>query len=265
MKHEGFERLIREILPDMGYMYRPMNRRNIRRKVARRMEEKGIHEWDNYLDLLKKDRAERTAFEQILRVTITRFFRNAGMWEELGNLTARIWALQPVDRVISVWSAGCAGGEETYSLAMLFEQLTSDGKLSQDWEILGTDSDTNSLKRASQMIYRWGSVREIPGQLRKRWFAEKDDSWILDPSAGQNITFQQHDILNDPAPDSFNMILLRNNILTYNTEPVQRALLSGLQKCMEPKGLLFIGRKETVPEDTGFEMLSDSIYRKTED
>ncbi len=262
MKHEGFERLIREILPDMGYMYRPMNRRNIRRKVARRMEEKGIHEWDNYLDLLKKDRAERTAFEQILRVTITRFFRNAGMWEELGCLTARIWALQPADRVISVWSAGCAGGEETYSLAMLFEQLTSDGKLNQDWEILGTDSDTNSLKRASQMIYRWGSVREIPGQLRERWFTEKDNSWILDPSAGQNITFRQHDILNDPAPDSFNMILLRNNILTYNTEPVQRALLSGLQKCMEPKGLLFIGRKETVPEDTGFEMLSDSIYRK---
>jgi len=265
MKHEGFERLIREILPDMGYMYRPMNRRNIRRKVARRMEEKGIHEWDKYLDLLKKDGAERAAFEQILRVTITRFFRNAGMWEELGSLTARIWASQPADCVISVWSAGCAGGEETYSLAMFFEQLTSEGKLSQDWEILGTDSDTNSLKRASQMTYQWGSVREIPGQLRERWFTEKDDCWVLDPSAGQNITFQQHDILNDPPPGSFNMILLRNNILTYNTESIQKKLLSDLRKCMEPKGLLFIGRKETVPEDTGFEMLSDSIYCKTDD
>ncbi len=265
MKHEGFERLIREILPDMGYVCKPMNRKNIRRKVARRMEEKGIHEWDNYLDLLKKDGAERAAFEQILRVTITRFFRNAVMWEELGRLPARIWALQPVDRVISIWSAGCAGGDESYSLAMLFEQLTSDGKLSQDWEILGTDSDTNSLKRASRMTYRWGSIREIPDQLREQWFTEKDNSWVLDPSAGRNITFRQHDILNDPPPGSFNIILLRNNILTYNTETIQRRLLSDLRKCMEPKGLLFIGRKETVPEDAGFEMLSDSIYCKTDE
>ena len=265
MKHEGFERLIREILPDMGYVYKPMNRKNIRRKVARRMEEKGIHEWDAYLDLLKKDGAERAAFEQILRVTITRFFRNAVMWEELGRLAARIWAVQPADRIISAWSAGCAGGEEAYSLAMLFEQLTSDGKLSQDWEILGTDSDTNSLKRASRMTYRWGSVREIPDQLRERWFTEKDNSWVLDPSAGQNITFRQHDILNDPPPDNFNIILLRNNILTYNTESIQRRLLSDLRKCMEPKGLLIIGRKETVPEDAGFEMLSDSIYCQTDD
>ena len=265
MKHEGFERLIREILPDMGYVYRPMNRRNIRRKAARRMEETGIHEWDAYLDLLKKDGAERAAFEQILRVTITRFFRNAVMWEELGRQITRLWAVQPVDRIISAWSAGCAGGDESYSLAMLFEQLTSDGNLSQDWKILGTDSDTNSLRRASLMTYQWGSIREIPDQLRERWFSEKDNSWVLDPYASRNITFRQQDILNDPLPGTFNMILLRNNILTYNTESVQRRFLSDLRRCMEPEGLLFIGRKETVPEDTGFEMVSDSIYCKTDE
>lgn len=263
MKHEGFERLIRNILPDMGYEWRPMSRRNIRRKVARRMEESGIHEWDDYLELLEKDGVERAAFEQILRITITRFFRNVGMWEELGGHGSCIWGTLPDNHTVSAWSAGCAGGEETYSLAMLLDRLTSDGKMRQKWKILGTDSDTNSLKRAALMTYQWGSIREVPDKLRELWFTEQNHNWVLDPVIGRNITFRQHDILNDPAPGTFDVILLRNNILTYNVEAVQRRVLSDIRGSLESEGLLFVGRKEIVPADSGFEMISESIYRKS--
>ena len=163
---------------------------------------------------------------------------------------------------LSVWSAGCAGGEEAFSAAMLLEHMERSGDLAIPWRILATDTDTASLSRAVHTTYSWGAVREVPEHLRDLWFTEEDGPWTLDPRVRSMVTFLDHDMVTMDPPGRFHLVFLRNSILTYNTEEVQRTVLDRIQGCLHEPGYLIIGRTETVPEGAGFKQVSRCIYRK---
>ena len=246
----------------MGYQWRMLNRRNVRRKLRKRMEELRIYDVDKYMALLHDDIQEMELFDSLLRVTITRFFRNQNVWKDLEGLIS--YYMDNIDDgFMAAWSVGCAGGEEPFTLAMLMMGLTGSGPGSR-WSVLGTDSDQASIDRSQGASYMWGSVREVPAELLERWFNRSDDIWRLSKSILNSVQFEINDILRDPTPSPFNLVLLRNSILTYNTDEVQRAVLEKIHKCMISPGLIVIGRKESLPEGTGFERVEGCIYRKIE-
>jgi len=244
----------------MGYQWRRLNRRNVRRKLRKRMEELRIHDVSKYIALLHSDIQEMKVLDSLLRVTITRFYRNQAVWEDLGGLLSS-YLDDADDQFIAAWSAGCAGGEESFTLAMLMIGLT-DGGSGSGWSILGTDSDLAAMERSQGASYMWGSVREMPTELLEKWFSRSDDTWRLSENILNSVKFKVHDILQDLAPGSFNLVLLRNSVLTYNTVEVQRTVLKEVWKCLAPPGLIVIGRKEDLPEGTGFELVKGCIYRK---
>jgi chemotaxis methyl-accepting protein methylase len=262
MNRNDLEHLLKAILPSMGYQWRRLNRRNVRRKLRRRMEELRIYDVDKYIELLQSDMQEMEILDSLLRVTITRFFRNQTVWMDLERLLIS-YLENTKDGFIAAWSAGCAGGEESFTLAMLMMDLT-DSALESRWSILGTDSDLASIERSRGTSYMWGSVREVPMELLERWFSKTDDYWRLNETVLDSVRFEINDILRDPTPDPFNLVLLRNSILTYNTVEVQRTVLEKVWKCLIPPGLIVIGRKESIPEGTGFERVKGCIYRKTQ-
>jgi len=248
----------------MGYQWRRFDKRNIRRRVRSRMESLRIYEAGKYTLLVNRDAAERAILDSLLRVTITRFFRNSWLWSELGSLILQVQKNLGEDKLFKAWSAGCAGGEEPFSLAMLLDDLNRSGHLECSWNILGSDTDPASLKRAFDSDYKWGSVREIPRHLRDRWFHEADGLWTLDDEVRSLVNFRQHDLITTAPPGRFNLVFMRNSILTYNTEEVQDKILARLHGCLEAGGYLIIGRTETMPEGIGFEEVSKCIYRKRE-
>ncbi len=259
MHSDEFRTFLKTVLPGMGFNWRRFERRNIRRKVRLRMEAVGIHEADKYVELVANDPDERAILGTLLRVTITRFFRNGWLWEELARqITLN---MQGEDR-FAVWSAGCAGGEEPFSMAMILDDLAEERGRSLEWGVTGSDVDPPSLERARNASYQWGAVREVPPKLLERWFRRDGDEWYLDERVRQMVTIVSHDILKEEPPGRFDVVLLRNSVLTYNTEPVQREVLERIRECLYPPGLLVIGRTEQLPEGTGFKEISKCIYRK---
>jgi chemotaxis protein methyltransferase CheR len=226
------------------------------------MESLRIYELEKYAERVTQDKAEQAVLDSLLRLTITRFFRNSLLWSDLRSLVPEIVCLLDGDESLGIWSAGCAGGEEPFSMAMLMDDLSRSGHVKNPWTILGTDTDTYSLKRARETKYRWGSVREVPRYLLDRWFREEGGLWILAEEVRNFVTVRQHDILTMEPPGQFHMVLLRNSILTYNTEEVQRRILNQIHEYLLAPGYLVIGRTEMLPKDVGFEEVSKCVYRK---
>jgi len=262
MRQGDFEKFLRDTLPEMGYVWRRLSRKNVRRKLRHRMENLRIQELADYRDLLLKNPEEMAVFESLLRVTITRFYRNAAVWEELGQILIREVGALDTSVIFSSWSVGCAGGEEPYTLAMLLNQLSETGEFHHPWRILGSDSDEASLKRAGERIYKWGSVREVPQNLLERWFDHMDDLWVLSPDITDNVTMRSHETLHEPPPGTFHLVLVRNSIFTYNTPEVGKRLAETIRGCLAPPGLLVVGRKESLPEGSRFEQIAKCIYKK---
>ena len=259
---EDFSNFLRKTLPDMGYSWRRFERRNIRRRVLRRMDLLGIREMDRYALLLAADPGEKALFESFLRITITRFFRNAPLWSEVRRLLLEK-AAESGEQGPVAWSAGCAGGEEPFSLAMLLLDLEEAGHPVQTWRVMATDADPSVLRRATENSrYAWGSVCEVPPEILRRWFQTADGAWILDPSVTNRVTFLRHDLLREKPPWRCSLVLLRNSVLTYNTEQVQRRVLEGVRSCLEKTGILVTGRTEMIPDGWGWEKVAEMVYRK---
>lgn len=265
MRPEEFEKFLKSTAPDMGYRWRPLNRRNIRRKLQRRMDFLRLRDVDSYLSRVLELPDERRFVESLFRVTISRFFRNASVWQDLGiTLLNTIGQERGESRPgrIRVWSAGCAGGEEAYTAALLLMDLEERGKIDPSWTVLGTDTHPESLLRAEKGVYQWGSVREVPEDMRERWFTREEDQWILSGKVMERITLKRHDLLREDPPGRFGLVLLRNSILTYNTDRIVRDVLARVHGCLNMPGILVIGRTESMPQDAGFEMVKKCIYRK---
>jgi chemotaxis methyl-accepting protein methylase len=263
MNADQYRNFIKEVLPPLGYQWRRFDRRNTRRKIQRRMEHLGIHEPGEYAALLAEDPEECRLFEYLLPVTITRFFRNAWLWAELGMLLSEAGNVPEGQRqILRLWSAGCGGGEEAYTAAMLLEDAFKSDISGWPWTVLGTDIDQLSLERSCGAEYGWGVVREVPPLIRQRWFSEEEGTWTLDRKIRDFVQIRRHDIVREDPPGAFHVVLLRNSILTYNTERVQREVLSKVHGCLLVPGLLVIGRTEKLPEGTGFEEVGRCIYRK---
>lgn len=263
MNADQYRAFIKEVLPPLGYQWRRFDRKNTRRKIRRRMEQLGIHEPDEYALRLFEDREEACFFESLLPVTITRFFRNAWLWSDLGDLLAAI-DLGPHDpaRCLRLWSAGCGGGEEAYTAAMLLDELFGSESAQHQWTVLGTDIDPQSLERTRNAFYCRGSIREVPERLRQRWLKEEGGTWTLDENIRSMVQFLRHDVVREEPPGAFNVVLLRNSVLTYNIQAVQREVLRKIRDCLLEPGLLVIGRTEKIPEGEGFEEIRKCIYRK---
>lgn len=262
MNGSEFREFLQAVLPAMGYRWRRFDRRNIRRRVRSRMESLRIYELEKYARLVNRDAAERATLDSLLRLTITRFFRNFWLWSDLGSLIPVAEAGLDEEETLRIWSAGCAGGEEPFSAAMLLDELSRSGHVKHPWTILGTDTDISSLRRSREATYKWGSVREVPRHLLDRWFHEYNGLWTLADEIRHRVKIHQHDLLTESPPGQFHMIFLRNSVLTYNTEEVQRKVLVRISGSLLAPGYLITGRTERLPEGVGFEEVSKCIYRK---
>lgn len=261
MNESDFKEFLKQVLPLMGYRWRRFDRRNVRRRIRTRMESLKIQEWKKYARRVQLDAAERNVLESLLRLTITRFFRNAWLWPEAGSLIIDIDRSLDGKEEFKVWSAGCAGGEEAFSIAMLLDGLERSGRLHCPWTVLGTDTDAASLARTKAAGYKWGSVREVPRELLKCWFREDDGQWLLHDEIRKMVTFRNHDLVHADPPGRFHMVFLRNSILTYNTGEIQLRVLDRIRDCLLEPGYLVIGRTEVMPEEAGFDQVSRCIYR----
>jgi chemotaxis protein methyltransferase CheR len=148
---------------------------------------------------------------------------------------------------VRAWSAGCASGEEPYSLAIIWELAIAPHALGTDLEILATDVEPEMLRRSHEARYPPSAVRELPEAWRDAAFTPADDELVLLPRFRRNVTVARHDIRTEPPDGPFDLILCRYVAFTYFDDAGQHDTLRRLARACEPGAALVIGTHEDLP------------------
>jgi chemotaxis protein methyltransferase CheR len=264
----GDEAALHTVLRRAGIEYNHYKLKCIQRRLAMRMRARGVVTYDDYARLLDLDGSEARLLEKALTINVSRFFRNRHTFETIAELVIpELWERQQ-SAPIQVWSAGCAGGEEAYSLAALFHRHAA--MRGEPWlervRITGTDVDEASLRAAERAVYQEAALAEAPPELRERYFERRGPEVVVAPELRPLVRFEQRDLILDPdPPERFDLILCRN-VIIYFEQQAQHALLQRFHRCSRPNAFLVLGRVEAIlgPSRRWFQpaVIRSRIYRR---
>ena len=146
---------------------------------------------------------------------------------------------------INVWSAGCASGEEPYTLSMLFQEYaeTHDQNIDK-LRILGTDLDKEVLAAAARGVYSAFAMTDISDAQRERWF-DSGQTFTVKPEGRRNVRFGELDLIKDPFPEKQHMICCRN-VIIYFERSLQEELFVRFHQALVPGGFLVLGKVEAM-------------------
>jgi chemotaxis protein methyltransferase CheR len=222
------------------------------KRIGRRVKALGLEGAAAYRSRLEADEAEWAVLDSLCRVTISRFYRDHGVFDVLREelLPALLReARARGESVFRVWSAGCASGEEPYTVAVLFRLGLAPAFPELRLELLATDADDALLGRARRGCYPPGTLRELPPEWAARAFTvTAEGEQCLVPELREDITFRCADLRSEVPAGPFHLVLCRNVAFTYFAPPLQREVLARLLERLVPGGLLVIGAHESLPE-----------------
>jgi chemotaxis protein methyltransferase CheR len=222
-------------------------RRGVKKRVARHMLERGCRNVDDYLLALREHPQELQRALELLTVPISRFFRDRLLWETFSQSLIPRWAKTP-GIPVRVWSAGCACGEEVYSLKIVWDQVGKRHALLPPLEIWATDLNPLVLAKARTGVYPLSSLRELCPALRGEYFVPTNRQYALRQDLQQDIHWLRHDLVGEKPPvSSFDIIFLRNNLLTYYESTLRDQVFSKVLEALRWEGYLIIGNKEQIP------------------
>ncbi|MBW2539263.1 MAG: hypothetical protein JRE27_06645 [Deltaproteobacteria bacterium] len=223
-------------------------RKGVKKRIARHMHRIGCHTMEAYLSELRMNKEARQECEQRMTVSISRFFRDRQFWQTLATeiLPDRI---QNEKKTFKVWSAGCASGEEVYSFRIIWNHLERSHGTLPDLEITATDLNPSYLDRARMGVFHCGSLKEVNQDLRATYFDTnaRGTRFAVKPVIKKNIIWKQHDLLTDPPGSDFDIIFLRNNLLTYYQDRLKKCALRAVIESLAPLGIIVIGSHERLP------------------
>lgn len=243
-------------------------RRQVCRRVERRRRELGLDGLPAYRAYLEEHADEWAVLDSLCRVTISRFYRDRGVFAFLeGEVLPALAdaALEAGRHRLDVWSAGCASGEEPYTLALVWEIALASRFPGLRLHVLATDTDEAVLARARRACYETSSLKELPGDWRRRAFAPRDGLYCLRDEIKRSVTFSLHDVRSGaPGGGRFDLVLCRNLVFTYFDPELQQALSGLIVEALRRGGALVVGAHETPPETEGVAAWSAElgVYRR---
>lgn len=249
-------------LPQLGRRwagYRKIRRR-VCRQISRRAGELGLGPLGEYRRMLEHDPEEWARLDELLDVTISRLYRDRAVFDfvraqVMPALVER--AQQAGNPVLRVWSAGCANGEEPYTLAIMWELEIAPTAGGLRLAVMATDIKASVLERAARGRYPRSSMRDLPTEWRNAAFSvESDDEGeelALLPRFRRDVVFAQHDIRDCPPDGPFDLVVCRYQAFTYFDDGGQRDTAAKVARVTGPGAVLVLGSREQLPDDSGFE------------
>lgn len=243
-----FEALIRKIEVERGFACASYKERCLRRRIAVRMRAKAVHSYTDYIRVLDSDPDEYDRLVDTLTINVTKFFRNWDVYEAVAKIVVpEVWQRTATERV-NVWSAGCASGEEPYSIGALFHRHARERRQVEQLsrlEILATDIDARVLDSARRAQYDEAAFADTPRDLRAMYFSSGNPATVS-PDVQRLITFARHDLLAGDVPRRpFHLIVCRNVIIYFDRESQER-LFERFVDALAPGGFLVLGKVETL-------------------
>jgi chemotaxis protein methyltransferase CheR len=226
-------------------------RRQVCRRIGRRLCELGLPDLVAYRTHLEQNPAEWQILDGACRITISRFYRDRGVFESLEKTVLPELAGAAIARgavALHCLSVGCASGEEAYSLKLLWELQHSRQHADLRLQVTGIDSHPKMLERARRGCFQAGSLEDLPEAWRRRGFELADNGYCLRRQFREGVCFTHGDVRRALPAGPFDLILCRNLVFTYFEESLQGAILGRLHARMHEGAALVVGIHESLPE-----------------
>ena len=265
----GFELLVRHLQKARGLDLNQYKPNYLRRRIGVRMRARGCQDYNSYLQVLRLEPEEFSRLVNDLTINVTEFFRDEDVFEGLRREVIPTLIRERREMgmpSLRMWSAGCATGEEPYSLAILVHEALSPEGGTEDWNvrILATDLDEAALARARRG--RYGSVKLLEGMNPEDYFTRDGEDYLVREEISRMVKFMRHDIASRPPLRHFDLILCRN-VLIYFEKGRQRKILEGFCDVLRRGGVLVLGKSEAILFGEGLPLVPYQrrlrIYRRT--
>ena len=264
------ERFRAAVAQRLGLQFEDAKLESLADVLRRRLDATGYAP-EGYLDRLEIGGLpdEVGALAQELTVPETYFFRNNDQYRAFleSALPDRL-AAQAGTRRLRILSAGCASGEEAYSIAILIRDAVDP---SWDASILGVDLNPTILEKARRARYSAWSLRETPVPVQQRWFRPEGREFVLDESIRAAVTFEARNLVQENAhlwqPGSYDIVFFRN-VFMYFTPEIAHAVIARIGRALKPGGYLFLGHAETLrglSNDFHLQHTHDTFYYRRRD
>ncbi|MFL5430263.1 MAG: CheR family methyltransferase [Myxococcales bacterium] len=259
------EEILQKLREARNFDFRSYKRATLYRRVLRRMQDHGKSTLAEYSALLDSHPAEYDALLSSMFIKVTSFFRDKDTWDELSKrVIPQMLAEKRPGEEIRAWCAGCATGEEAFSLALTLAEVLGPSFTNQDVKVFGTDVDEKAIAFARHAHYASDHVESVPPRLLKEWFVEENAGYTIRKDIRRCVVFGVNNVLGD-APISRLDLLLCRNVFIYLDAKMQKRVLHRFHYALRRNGILVLGKSELIPfaakiYDTVD--LSRRIYRK---
>ena len=227
-----------------GFDFTGYKRTSLRRRIDKRMQDVGVDSYLRYLDHLEVDPEEFTQLFNTILLNVTSFFRDPPTWDYLAaEILPRILADKGEGEPVRIWSAGCASGEEAYTLAMVTAEVMGADAARERVKIYATDVDEEALDQARQARYTAKQVEGVPPELLERYFERNGDGYMVSKDLRRSVIFGRHDLLQDAPISRIDLLVCRNTLMYLNSE-TQSRVLARFSFALHEGGYLMLGKAE---------------------
>jgi two-component system CheB/CheR fusion protein len=238
----GFDALLDHLRRTRGFEFGAYKRGSLIRRVEKRMQAAGVGNFADYTDYLEVHPEEFSRLFDAILINVTEFFRDEESWEYVRTAVLPV-VIAPAGAPVRVWSAGCASGEEPYSMAMLLAEALGREQFQNRVKIYATDVDDAALNEARSGSYTGKQLERVPEALRGRYFVAEGDRFVFDKELRRSVIFGRHDLIQDAPISRVNLLMCRNTLMYFNTE-AQARILARFHFGLGDSGVLFLGRAE---------------------
>jgi two-component system CheB/CheR fusion protein len=241
-----FSKLLGYLKTARGFDFSAYKVSSLMRRIQKRMREVGVHGYNEYMDYLEVHPHEFVPFFDTVLINVTGFFRDSPSWKFLAEqILPKILEEHGADQPVRFWSAGCASGEEAYSLAILLAEAMGEESFRRRAKIYATDADEGALAIARLGAYEARQIEDVPAELVDKYFEPNGGRHLFRPDLRRCMIFGRHDLIQDAAISRLDLLLCRNTLMYFNAE-AQEKILARFHFALGRGGYLFLGKAETL-------------------
>ena len=238
-----FEALLTHLKEQRGFDFTGYKRASLLRRVQRRMTTLQVESYEDYLDYLQLHPEEFTSLFNTILINVTDFFRDPEAWDYFRTEIVPELLRSRADQDIRVWSAGCAAGQEAFSLAMVLAEAMGVRAFRERVKIYATDVDEEALAVARQAAFTERDVQAVPEELRGKYFELDGKRYTFRPELRRSVIFGRNDLVQDAPISHVDVLACRNTLMYFNGE-TQAQILQRLHFALRREGVLFLGKAE---------------------
>ncbi|MUG98546.1 chemotaxis protein CheR [Scytonema sp. UIC 10036] len=222
---------------------------SLTRRFQRRMQQLNIENYKDYLQYIQEHPSECTPLLDTIFINFSGFFRDPNAWDYLANkIIPQIIANKQPDERIRVWSAGCASGQEVYTLVMLLVEALGSEQYLQRVQIFATDIDEDAIAQARRGSYSHLEIAGISSEALSKYFEQTEQGYVFRSKLRRPIVFGRHDLAVN-APMSKIDLLVCRNVLIYLKRETQASIFVRFHFALTDEGFLFLGKAESLTNE----------------